>query len=95
MACKKACHSTLEEKFRRRTQHPQVQRYFQWDQILECSFECVEKSHARDRSLRLECRVASCRRSSLSDAHGLSDISMAHLTVRGKTLRLPAQKDRA
>jgi hypothetical protein len=26
---------------------------------------------------------------------GYADISMAHLTVRGETLRLPAQKDRA
>src|SRR5262249_32269087 len=36
-----------------------------------CSFECVEKSHAHDQALHFDCGVASRRPSFLPDAHEL------------------------
>src|SRR5262249_40550665 len=36
-----------------------------------CSFECVEKSHARDQALHFDCGVASRRPSFLPDAYEL------------------------
>src|SRR5262249_9452166 len=60
-----------------------------------CSFECVEKSHTRT--------AKHCTSTAASRLGGhrfcpmllsYADISMAHLTVRGETLRLPAEPNR-
>jgi hypothetical protein len=73
MACKKACRRTLEEKIQTADATSSVIPI----QILERSFECVEKSHARDRSLRLDSsRLAGHRLCPM--LMGYADISMAH-----------------
>jgi hypothetical protein len=71
------------------------QRYFQWIKFLNS-----HSSASRSRT-RATGRCAWTAASRLGDYRlcpmimGYADISMAHLTVRGETLRLPVQKGRA
>jgi hypothetical protein len=66
-------------------------RYFQRVKFL---FECVEKSHTGDQALHFDCGGASWSHRLCPMLMGYTDISVAPLTVRGETLRLPARKDR-
>jgi hypothetical protein len=57
-------------------------------------FDCVEKSHTSDQALHFDCGGVSRSRRLCPTLMGYTDISVAPLTVRGETLRLPARKDR-